>query len=273
MIVFHINCSCDKDLSDWVILTLERRRKLSKLKLSSQIFGTMCMGKRNPDSPSRIRKSFARLVTLFIDTVKVGLYHLTMLKGLFLYSILQHASNKILRHRFETVGGYDMEKLSYYVVFIVVSSKITIGVMNVLNWKSLDGYCFNRTNRSRILIKMCVILFPFHFSTYELRRHQTLKRLQEYSIIHVLDMGKNKEDAIETKDQFRRTINVVNELKDSTILANKIHIHAQILTTIFQRLPFCVILAAMYLACKGKFVLLTSIGANILISRRRKNSF
>ena len=258
MIVFYINCSCDQQLSDWVILTLERRKKLSKLKLSSQILGTMCLGKRNPASPGIIRKSFNRLVTFFIDTVKVGLYHLTMLKGLFLYSILQHASNKILRHRFETVGGYDMEKLSYYVVFVVVSSKITIGVMNVLNWKSLDGYCFNRTNRSWILIKMCVILFPFHFSTYELRRHQTLKRLQEYSLIHVLDMGKNKEVAVETKDQFRRTSNMVNELNDSTILANKMHIHGQILTTIFERLPLCVILAAMYLACKGKFVLLTS---------------
>ena len=257
MILFYINCSWDKELSDWVILTLERRRKLSKLKLSYQNLGTSCLGKRNPDSPSGIRKSFARLVTLFIDTVEVGLYHLTMLKGLFLYSILQHASSKILRHRFETVGGYDMEKLSYYVVFVVVSSKITIGVMNVLNWKSLDCYCFNRTNRSRILIKMCVILFPFHFSTYELRRHQTLKRLQEYSLIRVLDMGKKKEGAIETKDQFRRTINMVNELKDNTTLTNKMHIHAQILTTIFERLPFCVILAAMYLACKGKFVLLT----------------
>ena len=258
MIVFCINCSCDKELSDWVILTLERRSKLSKLKLSSQILGTRCMGKRNPNSPSRIRKIFTRLVTLFIDTVKVGLYHLTMLKGLFVYSILQHASNNILLHRFETVGGYDMEKLSYYVVFVVISSKITIGVMNVLNWKSLDGYCFNRTNRSRILIKMCVILFPFHFSTYELRRHQTWKRLQEYSLIRFLDMGKNKEGAIETKDQFSRTINMMNELKDSNILADKMHIHAQLLTTIFERLPFCVILAAMYLASKGKFVLVTS---------------
>ena len=129
--------------------------------------------------------------------------------------------------------------------------------MNVLSWKSLDGYCFNRTNRSRMLIKMCFILFPFHFSTYELRRHQTLKRLQEYSLIRVLDMGKNKEGAIETKDQFRRTINVVNELKDNTTLTNKMHIHAQILTTIFERLPFCVILAAFYLDCKGKFVLPT----------------
>ena len=111
----------DMELSDWVINTLERRSKISRLK-------TACRNAKSKVKDALGCYSSGKLITLLkifvqlcLDTCKVGIFYVSMLKGLMLISILMYASNHILLNRFQTVDGYNMDNftsLDYKVMWI-----------------------------------------------------------------------------------------------------------------------------------------------------------
>ena len=173
------------ELSDWVIHTLERRSKIPRLKSMTQRTRTHIMEKLGCHSTG---KSTARkLCILFLDTCKVGLFYLTMLKGLMLISVLLYASREILLHRFETVDGYDMDKIIAYLIFILVTSALGLVVLQLANWKSLTKYCYRRSEKSHLLIKLCSVLFPFHFAILELSRLKRLYKAHEMELQDVFN--------------------------------------------------------------------------------------
>ena len=239
------------ELSDWVINTLERTQKISRAKASANKLKAYILEKLHYDSTRRCAQMFKRLINLFIDTCKIGLFYLTMIKDFALISILLHASKHILLSRFETVAGYDMDKVIYYLMFVVGSSKLALVIHQLANWKVFNGFCYSRSNRSHMLIKVCTIVFPLHFAILELTRLKFLNRDYETELKKVFNDIKKKEDEKKTKNRFNAVLHRMKGAKQSSVIVHKMYIQLQLTSTILERMPLCAILASLFIACKG----------------------
>ena len=164
MTLYHFRC--DMELSDWVISTLERKQPIPRIKSSSKRARNCILQKLDYDPMGKHTKRIEKLGVLFIDTIKAGIIYLSMVKDLVLYSLLVYTSKYILLHRFETVDGYDMDKVAIYLIFVVTSSKLALVILQLANWNVLHGYCYNRPPGSHLLIKICAVIFPFHITLF-----------------------------------------------------------------------------------------------------------
>ena len=240
------------DLSDWVINTLERRNTAAKTKSSIRKMGNYISEKLHIDCTGRTGKRLIDMMIVIQDTIKAGAFYLPMIKNLAIISILHHLSTHILLHRFTTVAGYDMDRVIYYLAFIVISSKIAIALLHLANWKLLHGYCYKRPARSYLLIKMCTLVFPVHFAILELSRLKRVNREHLSDLQDVFNDMKKKEEVKKTRCQFLSVLHMMKQAKTNSILVHKFYIQIQLIETILERMPLCVILASLFYACRGK---------------------
>ena len=240
------------ELSDWVIRTLERRSKIPRLKAFISKVGTRITESLDRHCPGILIVGLRAFIRLCFDTCKVGVFCLSMLKGLMLISVLMYASNQILQHHFETVDGYDMDKSIVYLIFIFVSSKLGPIVLSLSNWKSLSKYCYRRTDKTHTLIKLCSVLFPFHFAILELSRLTRLKKAHEKELQDVFNDIKKKEEAWKVREKYIAVLQMMKSVKENSIAIDKLYVQAQLVRTVFERMPLCVILVSLFIACRGK---------------------
>ena len=240
------------ELSDWVISTLERKQPIPRIKSSSKRARNCILQKLDYDPMGKHTKRIEKLGVLFIDTIKAGIIYLSMVKDLVLYSLLVYTSKYILLHRFETVDGYDMDKVAIYLIFVVTSSKLALVILQLANWNVLHGYCYNRPPGSHLLIKICAVIFPFHFPLLERSRLKQLTREQDSDLRTVFNDIKKKEEATKTRKQFISILHKMKGVKDNSLLVNKMYVQAQLTTTILERMPLCAILASLFITCRGK---------------------
>ena len=239
------------ELSDWVICTLERRSRISRLKALISKVGKRITESLDCHCPGKFIVGLKGFIRLCLDTCKVGIFYLSMLKGLMLISVLMYASNRILQHHFETVDGYDMDKSIVYLIFILVSSKLGLVVLYLSNWKSLSKYCYRRTEKTHTLIKLCSVLFPFHFAILEHSRLTGLNKTHEKELQDVFNDIKKKEEASKVREKYITVLQMMKSVKENSIAIDKLYVQAQLVRTVFERMPLCVILVSLFIACRG----------------------
>ena len=239
------------ELSDWVIRTLDRRSRISRIKAFISKVGMCITESLDCHCPGKLIVGLRAFIRLCFDTCKVGIFYLSMLKGLMLISVLLYASNQILQHHFETVDGYDMDKSIVYLIFIFVSSKLGLIVLYLSNWKSLSKYCYRRTEKTHTLIKLCSVLFPFHFAILELSRLAGLNKAHEKELQDVFNDIKKKEEASKVREKYIAILQKMKSVKENSIAIDKLYVQAQLVRTVFERMPMCVTLVSLFIACRG----------------------
>ena len=239
------------ELSDWVIRTLERRSRTSRIKAFISKVGTRITESLDCHCPGNLIVGLKAFIRLCLDTCKVGIFYLSMLKGLMLISVLMYASNQILQHHFETVDGYDMDKSIVYLIFILVSSKVGLFILYLSNWKSLSKYCYRRTGKTHTLIKLCSVLFPFHFAILEHSRLAGLNKAHEKELQDVFNDIKKKEETRKVREKYIAVLQMMKSVKENSIAIDKLYVQAQLVRTVFERMPLCIILVSLFIACRG----------------------
>ena len=247
-----LNFRYDMELSDWVINTLERRSKISRLKTSARKAKLKAKAALGCNSTGKLITTLKAFIRLCLDTCKVGIFYISMLKGLMLISILMYASNHILLNRFQTVDGYDMDKTVIYLIFVLVSSSLGLVVLQLTNWKTLQKFCYRRSEKSHILIKLCSLIFPFHFAILELSRLNKLYKTHERDLQNVFNDIKKKEEASKIREKYISVLQMMKAVKENSIAIDMLYVQAQLVRTIFDRMPLCAIFVSLFIACRGK---------------------
>ena len=239
------------ELSDWVIRTLERRSRLSRLKSFISRFKAKAMEKLPCKPTGKLIIGLKTFFRLCLDTCRVGIFYLSVLKGLMLISVLMYASNEILQHHFETVDGYDMDKSIVYLIFILISSSLGLIVLQLANWSSLSKFCYRRTEKTHLLIKVCSVLFPFHFTILELSRLERLYKIHENELQDIFNDIKKKEETRKTREKYITVLQMMKGVKENSIAIDKLYVQAQLMRTVFERMPLCIIFVSLFIACRG----------------------
>ena len=177
-------------------------------------------------------------------------FHYDLLKDLIVLSVLSQVENKVLDgagpSKFDSVGGVNFKVIRYYLVFIFVASEV-LRFYFVHQRQEKFLHTLNIPYENKI-VAFCVKVIPLHFATLT-RCILNIKILMLIDELETLFRKDNKN--VSTLEERARNLIMISHkldyLSKELYHVNALETQIQLLETVLERDPQCVVQMALFL--------------------------